>query len=172
MPKFKQLKSRTQIFRPPEILDLVADYGQTVKFCSLVEINPSDSTTGIPSQKRLACRNVRGFVRVDGGQQIKVNQGLNIDASGYTAYIYGGDLKLEQITRDSMIAFEGLIYHLYLIQAHGDKESEIWLELRLIKTKSGTTVEQPDEIIESSPLQPDDILDEPSLQGLDPLFQP
>lgn len=170
MPNFKTYKSRSRIFTPRDVLKPIYDYGQTVEFCQMTQVAPSDAETGVPAQKTIKCRKVRGYVTVDSGQQMKVNEGLSIDGSGYTAYIYGGDVRVSQITRDSLIAFKGSTFHLYLIQAHGDKDSAILLELRLLRTPGGVNVEQPDEIIETTPMLPGSL--EIPIEEVDPLFQP
>jgi len=77
---------------------------------------------------------------------------------------------VDQLSPRSVVAFRDTTYSLYLIQAHGDKESDIWLELRLLCSQGSGRVDQADAIIETTPIQPEEL--EIPLVEQDPLFQP
>ena len=131
---------------PEEILDLIAEVGQTLLLCDRTRTQNIDPVYGTPTERSVTTRQIRGYVVPEGFKEIQIVSNDELRSGGYTAYVIEKDLKREELTERSFIAFEGRMYPLEYLQGVTHRGVVLLHKIRLLRPVS--SVAQPDTVIQ------------------------
>lgn len=112
------------LVQPSEILELIAEVGQSLQVCDSVQVQAAQPEYGFPAQRELLCREVRGyvvpvaqgFVAPQLAGQLSLESG-KLQIGGYVAYISAEDLKQADLKETTVLVYGGLTYQLKYLRA-------------------------------------------------------
>lgn len=134
------------LINPEEILDLIAEVGQTLLLCDRTRTHEPDPVYGSPLERAVTTRPIRGYVVPEGFKEIQIVSNNELRSGGYIAYVIEVDLNRKELTERSFIAFEGRMYPLEYLQGVTHRGVVLLHKIRLLRPVS--SVAQPDPVIQ------------------------
>lgn len=108
-------------FTPIEILDLIAELGQTVEFCTVETIESGGFDFGMPNQQSMSCRPVPGYV-VPSEKDLSVANSATANAGSLTVYLSADAITRQQLDNPSArIRWNGKLNQFEYGQTHVDR---------------------------------------------------
>lgn len=133
------------LINPDEILDLIVEVGHTLLLCDVSVSQTPDPFYGIPAQKSVVSRPVRGYVVPEKISLIEIAGKAELKAGAYIAYISAEDLRQEDLTPQSQLSFEGTLYPIEYIQGIVNRGIVLLHKLRMLRPQN--TVNQPSHVL-------------------------
>lgn len=135
------------LINPDEILDLLAEVGTELQLCVAATTELINVEYGIPEERSLSCRPVRGYVTPDRFGEMQLAGQDETRSGSLVAYISAQDLKRSDLSEHSYISYQGRLYELEYLQGIEHRGTVMLNKLRLRIPRNTPSVQQPDSVI-------------------------
>ncbi|MBD1864257.1 MULTISPECIES: hypothetical protein [Trichocoleus] len=131
-----------------EILDLIAEVGTELQLCVAATTELINVEYGIPEERSLACRPVRGYVIPDRFGEMQLAAQDETRSGGFIAYVSATDFSRSELSEHSYLSYQSRLYELEYLQGIEHRGTVMLHKLRIRLPRSTPSVHQPDSIIQ------------------------